>query len=80
MRLHQILICLCLVTLFALSKANHSDRLLGILSFAGGVYVLYLACGCLRTGPVSLEEARDRPRSLRKGALINALNPHPYLF
>jgi threonine/homoserine/homoserine lactone efflux protein len=68
------------VSLFLLSKLSHFDRLLGAISLVGGVYVLYLAYECLRTGPVKLEETEDQPRSLRKGALINALNPHPYLF
>jgi len=68
------------VSLFLLSKLSDFDRLLGAISLVGGLYVLYLAYGCLRTGPVNLEEAHDQPRSLRKGAVINALNPHPYLF
>ena len=41
---------------------------------------MYLAYESIRTGPVTLEEAQDQPRSVRKGAIINALNPHPYLF
>jgi threonine/homoserine/homoserine lactone efflux protein len=69
-----------LVSLFLLSKLSGFDRLLGAISLVGGLYVLYLAYGCLQTGPVNLEEAQDQPRSFRKGALINALNPHPYLF
>ena len=69
-----------LITLFVLSKLSDFDRLLGAISLVGGAYVLYLAYGCLRTGPVTLEETRDQPRSFRKGALINAFNPHPYLF
>jgi threonine/homoserine/homoserine lactone efflux protein len=69
-----------LATLFVLTKLSDFDLLLGAISLLGGVYVLYLAYGCLRTGPVNLEETEDRPRSFRKGALINAFNPHPYLF
>jgi len=69
-----------LVTLFVLSRLSGFDRVLGGISLVGGLYVLFLAWESLRTGPVSLEEAHDQPRSFRKGALINALNPHPYLF
>jgi len=69
-----------IVSLFLLRKLSDFDRLLGLISLLGGFYVLYLAYGCLRTGPVNLEEAHDQPRSFRKGALINAFNPHPYLF
>ena len=69
-----------LVTLFILTKLSHFNRLLGVISLVGGVYVLYLAYGCLRTEPVNLDETAGQPRSFRKGALINAFNPHPYLF
>ena len=69
-----------LVTLALLSRLSHFDRLLGLISLAGAGYILYLASESIRTGPVTLDEARDEPRSFRKGALINALNPHPYLF
>ena len=69
-----------LVSLFVLSQLGDFDLLLGAISLVGAGYVLYLANGSLRTGPVTLEEARDQPRSARKGAIINALNPHPYLF
>ena len=34
----------------------------------------------LRTAPVTLQVSDHQPRSLSKGALINLLNPHPYLF
>jgi threonine/homoserine/homoserine lactone efflux protein len=67
-------------SLFVLSRLSAFDRLLGGISLLGGLYVLYLAYESFRTGPVTLEEVHDQPRSFRKGALINALNPHPYLF
>ena len=55
-------------------------RALGIVSLVGGLYVLYLAYGCFRTRPVNWVETEAEPRSLRKGIIINFLNPHPYLF
>ncbi len=67
-------------SLFVLSRVSGFDRLLGAISLLGGLYVLVLAYESVRTGPVTFEEAHDQPRSFRKGALINALNPHPYLF
>jgi len=69
-----------LASLFVLSRLGDFHRLLGVISLTGGGYVLYLAWESIRTGPVTLEAATDRPRSIRKGAAINALNPHPYLF
>jgi len=63
-----------------LSNLAHFSPLLGLISFIGGMYVFYLAYENLRTGPVNVEISGVEPRSIRKGALINALNPHPYLF
>ena len=69
-----------LVTLVVLNRLSDFDRLLGLISLMGAAYVLYLAYESIRTGPVTLEESQDQPRSFRKGTMINALNPHPYLF
>jgi len=68
------------VSLFILAKLTHFRYLLGGISFVGGMYVLYLAYESLQTEPVVLDISRGEPHSLRKGAFINALNPHPYLF
>ncbi len=68
-----------LATLFLLARLSDFDRLLGLISLVGAGYVLYLAWESIRTGPVTLEEPEDQPRSIRKGAIINALTP-PYLF
>jgi threonine/homoserine/homoserine lactone efflux protein len=67
-------------SLFVLSRLSDFHRLLGAISLAGGLYVLYLAYESIRTGPVDLETGQEEPRSFRKGAFINALNPHPYVF
>lgn len=67
-------------SLVVLSKLSDFDRLLGAISLAGGFYILYLAQESIRTGPVNLDTGHKEPRSFRKGALINALNPHPYVF
>jgi threonine/homoserine/homoserine lactone efflux protein len=69
-----------LVSLLVLSRLSRFEPLLGVVSVLGGAYVLLLAYGSLRTGATNLVEPHDRPRSFRKGAMINALNPHPYLF
>jgi threonine/homoserine/homoserine lactone efflux protein len=67
-------------SLLVLSKLAGFERILGAISCAGGLYVLYLAYGCMRTGPITFEAPKDQPHSLKKATLINALNPHPYLF
>jgi threonine/homoserine/homoserine lactone efflux protein len=67
-------------SLFLLAQISDSGKLLGVISFAGGLYLLYLAYGCLRSGPLPRERQQVQPASLKKGSLVNALNPHPYLF
>jgi len=69
-----------ILSVLFLSKLNESDYVLGSISLVGGVYVLYLSYENIRTKTLHLETAEERPYSLRKGALVNALNPHPYLF
>jgi threonine/homoserine/homoserine lactone efflux protein len=68
------------VSLLVLSRLAGFERILGAVSCAGGLYVLYLAYECMRTGPITFEATKDQAHSLKKGTLINALNPHPYLF
>ena len=67
-------------SLLVLSRLAGFERILGAISCAGGLYVFYLAYECMRTGPITFEAPKDQPHSLKKGTLINALNPHPYLF
>ena len=69
-----------ILTLFILAKLSSFHNLLGIISCAGGFFVLYLGYQSLRTKGVELNLQRIRPRSLAKGIIVNALNPHPYLF
>jgi len=63
-----------------LSRLARFSPVLGWISCIGGIYVLYLAYGNLRAAAVQIEITRVEPGSLRKGALVNLLNPHPYLF
>jgi threonine/homoserine/homoserine lactone efflux protein len=69
-----------LVTLVLASKLAELRHLLGIVSIAGAVFVLYLAWESF--GPVRQESeaSTERPRSWLKGIVTNLLNPHPWLF
>ena len=69
-----------LASFVLLTRVADFKAALGIVSLVGGGYVLYLAYGCFRTKPVSLGDFPELPKSIRKGTLINFLNPHPYLF
>jgi threonine/homoserine/homoserine lactone efflux protein len=69
-----------LLSFFILNKVSTLGPMLGIIASVGGLYVLYLSYETIKTAPVRVETSSIQPRSLRKGVLVNALNPHPYLF
>ena len=69
-----------ILSVLLLSKLNESNYVLGLISLIGGLYVLYLSYENIRTKTLKLETAKDQPHSVKKGALVNVLNPHPYLF
>ena len=51
----------------------------GAVGVVGGLYVVWLGIGSLREQPVVLETDTG-PDPLRRGALVNLLSPHPWLF
>jgi len=69
-----------LVTLFVLSRLSSFKMALGIISFLGGAFILYLSYETIQTKPLEPSFQDTKPASLKKGAMVNALNPHPYLF
>ncbi|MBN2283755.1 MAG: LysE family translocator [Deltaproteobacteria bacterium] len=71
------------IIILSLVLMKHVARfgpLFGIVSLAGGLYLIYLAYDCARVPVQSEGLLAEYPRSLRKAVLINFLNPHPYLF
>jgi len=55
------------------------------VTFVGGLLVIYLGIDALRAArnaevPSSTVASEGQGRELWKGALVNLLNPHPYLF
>jgi len=54
--------------------------LLGIVSIAGGAFVLYLAWDSFGPARLDAEAPAERPRSWLKEILTNLLSPHPWLF
>ena len=69
-----------LLGLLVLSSLPEPRFVLGVLSFAGSVFVMYLGVSSLRYQSPDLELPTAPPRSYFKGALVNLLSPHPYLF
>jgi threonine/homoserine/homoserine lactone efflux protein len=56
------------------------QAVLGWLTLFGAAFLLFLAVESLRVRGVEIDENTIEPRSIRKGFLVNLLNPHPYLF
>jgi threonine/homoserine/homoserine lactone efflux protein len=54
--------------------------LLGAISLAGAAFVAYLGVESIRTPGIDAAGSDDAPRSWSRGAIVNALSPHPYLF
>ena len=69
-----------LVSVLILRSLSDSRFILGCISMAGGLFVTYLAYECFRTVRLEMADLDGGPQSLGKGAAVNALNPHPYLF
>lgn len=68
------------LTLYILAKLSTFNIILGTISFLGGFVLLYMAYESLVTKGVNLTFQNLKPQSLRKGIIVNVLNPHPYLF
>jgi len=69
-----------LVSTLLLIRLSNYKWILGIVSILGGVFLVYLAYGSIRTRGVEVNIDEEVPYSFMKGAIVNALNPHPYLF
>ena len=69
-----------LLTTFLLSGLQNYKTLLGLISLTGGIFLCFLAYGNLRLNTANITPASEAKNSIFKGALVNALSPHPYLF
>lgn len=69
-----------LLALFVLTRLANSHIVLGLISLAGGLFVLYLAYESFQTRPPDVQAPEAAPQSLGKGVALNLLSPHPYLF
>ncbi len=68
------------LTLFVLSKLSDFHAILGTISIAGSLYILFMAYECIQANHCDIDYQKAAPKSLRKGIVTNFLSPHPYLF
>ena len=69
-----------ILTIFILSKLSAFHDVMGIISLAGGLFILSMGYQGIRTKGVEIHLEGIKPKSFTKGVLANALSPHPYLF
>ena len=62
------------------ARAAELRPLLGMISLAGGAFVLYLAWDAFHSAPLDAQPQLATARSWVKGILTNLLSPHPWLF
>lgn len=67
-------------TILILSRLSNVHEVIGAISFLGAGFLFYLGYECLMYRGVDLDIRQEKPQSLRKGVIVNFLNPHPYLF
>jgi threonine/homoserine/homoserine lactone efflux protein len=66
-----------------LLAASLPEEVLGALGIAGGAFVVWLGIEALREDPAPAEAAAGAAapqRDILRGALTNALSPHPWVF
>lgn len=69
-----------LLSTFLLSKVSGYNIVLGLISVAGGFFLMFLSYENIKIAAVETTIGSPATGSVLKGAIINALSPHPYLF
>jgi threonine/homoserine/homoserine lactone efflux protein len=68
------------LTLYFLARVSAFHTILGMISILGGVVLLIMGYQGITAKGLDLSLHDTKPASLKKGILVNVLNPHPYLF
>jgi len=69
-----------IVALLVLTQFRDIALFVGILSFAGGLYLLWLSQRIIRIKEINISETLKKPKSLETAIKVNLLSPNPYLF
>jgi threonine/homoserine/homoserine lactone efflux protein len=69
-----------LITIVVLSGLENILPLLGAVSLLGSAFLSYLAYESISFKGVDIDLEKERPQSMRKGVIVNFLNPSPYMF
>jgi threonine/homoserine/homoserine lactone efflux protein len=69
-----------LVSMLLLRKLSGFRSILGVVSILGGLFLLHMARDTFRARMQEPAAGSVDAQSFRKGAMVNALSPYPYLF
>ena len=67
-------------SLFILTQFKNITLFIGILSFLGGLYLLWLSLKILKLKEINISKSLGTPTSLTTAIKVNLLSPNPYLF
>lgn len=68
------------LSLLVIAHVARSHLVMGVISLFGAGFVAYLGYETFFSPGIEQGNASSNVRSLRKGIIVNLLNPHPYLF
>jgi len=71
---------IALIVLFILSNSLKYGFIMGIISLFGACYLIYLGVKNLRVKKSVFEVECAEGNGLKRGVIVNLLNPNPYLF
>ena len=69
-----------ILSLLILARMSSYDNILGVISFLGSGFLIYLAYETIKIKPTQLNTENAITHSFKKGILANILSPHVYLF
>ncbi|MEW6426819.1 MAG: LysE family transporter [Thermodesulfobacteriota bacterium] len=69
-----------LLTLLVLSRLSGFHQVLGMISLAGGCFLIFNGCQIIAGAGAVTPSPDHGPHPLLKGILANVLSPHPFLF
>ena len=69
-----------ILTLFILAKLSSFHLILGTVSIVGSIFLAYLAYESIRIKGIDLKSQKIKTNSIKKGVVVNFLNPNVYLF
>jgi len=67
-------------SLILLSELARIEPVLGGITLLGAAFLMYLAVESFKVRGIETGNETAAPHSLRRGFMVNLLNPHPYLF